>query len=88
MTKNEQVCLWLGLNPACHNLESDPGKVQLLREMEKHVDGKLFFARLRYIGDYIEAADDDGVIERDYITDETGKLLTAAYDFLKEKSNE
>ena len=67
---------------------SGAGKVQLMREMEKHQDGKLFFAGLIYSGDHIEAIDDDGLISRDYLTDDTSKearerLAKAAVEFLK-----
>lgn len=64
---------------------SDPGKVRLLREMEKHPQGKLFFATLLYDGDYIEPNDDDGCITRDYITDTTGKLMDACLEFMEER---
>lgn len=67
------------LNP---DLTSDDGKVKLLRKMEKQKDGKLFFAKLIYRGNNVQAIDDDGYIPRKLITDQTGKLLNLAYKWL------
>jgi len=44
---------------------ADPAR--LLREMERHPDGPLFFAKLIYRGNNVEAIDDDGLIPRKYI---------------------
>ena len=82
MTKNEQVCLWLGLNPACHNLESDPGKVQLLREITRQGLRKRFINSLVRSGGWSIS---DMLF--DLFEDKTGKLLKAAYEFLKEEKN-
>lgn len=61
------------------------------REVMKAMDalpsdkGKLFFAKLIYRGDDVEAIDDDGYIERNYVIDTTGLLLKKAVAFLKEE---
>lgn len=64
------------------DFSSDSGKVMLLREMEKLPNGKLFFAKLIYSSLNVEAIDDDGYIPRELITDETGKLADAVYEWL------
>lgn len=58
----------------------DAGTVQLLRLMEEHKDGKLFFARLMHRGPRVEAIDDDGLISRRYITT-PGALLDAVAEW-------
>lgn len=62
---------------------ADPRMV--IREMEKRKDGKLFFAKLIYAGDNVEAIDDDGLIDRDLILDTTGKLRGLAIGWMKEQ---
>jgi hypothetical protein len=62
---------------------TDSGKIELLRLMEAHPKGKLFFAKLMYRGQNVEAIDDDGYISRHYITDTTGLLAQAAVEFLR-----
>lgn len=51
--------------------------------MDKRPDGKLFYAKLMYSGNNVEAIDDDGYIDRDYITVKD-KLLTVAVEFCRE----
>jgi hypothetical protein len=57
------------------NFTTPSGRVQLLGIMEKHEKGKLFFAQLMYgkgskkYCSSVEAIDDDGYIDRDYILD-------------------
>ena len=65
------------------NFISDPRLV--LREMDKHPKGKLFYAKLIYMGDDVEAIDDDGLISRHYLTDQTGMLVKAAIEFLEKE---
>jgi hypothetical protein len=64
------------------DFESDSGKIELLGMMEAHPKGKLFFAKLMYRGQNVEAIDDDGYISRHYITDTTGLLAQAAVEWL------
>jgi hypothetical protein len=61
---------------------TDSGKIELLGMMEAHPKGKLFFAKLMYRGQNVEAIDDDGYISRHYITDTTGLLAQAAVEWL------
>ena len=65
---------------------SEKGRIALLKRMENHPNGKLFFAQLIYAGDNVEAIDDDGLIARSYITDDTGALARAALEFLEAKA--
>lgn len=73
-----------------HIVEENPnffkgeGIIELLKLMEARDDGKIFFANLIYLGENIEAIDDDGLISREYIT-ENGKLLNAVYEWFMEK---
>ena len=63
---------------------ADPsGRIELLRRMENHPNGKLFFAQLTYAGENVEAIDDDGLIARSYITDDTGALARVVLEFLE-----
>jgi hypothetical protein len=64
---------------------SDPRLV--LREMNKQpMDTRhLFYAKLIYQGNEVDATDDDGTIPRLYMTDTTGLLLDKALEFLKER---
>ena len=62
---------------------SPAGRIHLLRRMENHPNGKLFFAQLVYAGDNVEAIDDDGLIPRSYITDDNGALARVALEFLE-----
>jgi hypothetical protein len=55
---------------------ADPRLV--LRKMDKHPEGRLFYAQLIYGG-----GGDDGLIPRGYILDTTGLLRDKAVDFLK-----
>ena len=64
---------------------SDPGKIQLLREMQKREDFPLFMARLMYMGDNIEAIDWDNNIDVDLILDITGKLAKEAIEFMRKE---
>lgn len=56
---------------------------EVLEVMDKREDAKLFYAKLMYAGDNVEAIDDDGYIDRDYIT-EKDKLLITAYKWSME----
>ena len=62
---------------------SEKGRIDLLRRMENHPNGKLFFAQLTYAGDNVEAIDDDGLIQRSYILDDNGALARVALEFLE-----
>jgi hypothetical protein len=68
-----------------HDFFSEKGRIDLLRRMENHPNGKLFFAQLTYAGDNVEAIDDDGLIARSYITDANGALARAALEYLEGK---
>jgi hypothetical protein len=81
MNNNEELSKLLGLDEVI-NFESDSGKIELLGMMEAHPKGKLFFAKLMYRGQNVEAIDDDGYISRHYITDTTGLLAQAAVEWL------
>jgi hypothetical protein len=75
--------IWESENPN-PDYTSDPGKIQLLREIEKLLDSKLFFANLLYgPPESVEAVDDDGLIERRYFTDTTGLLAQKAVEWLR-----
>ena len=82
---DEGICGLCGECYEAHNIPdyvADPRLV--LREMEKREDGKLFFAKLIYAGNNVEAIDDDGLIDRDLILDTTGRLAQIALDWIKE----
>ena len=57
---------------------------EVLKVMEARPDGKLFFAKLMYQGDNVEAIDDDGYIARRYITT-PGLLAKAALQWMRER---
>jgi len=92
---NRRLCELLGITDYDEWVEkpdffSPPGRIELLRRMENHPNGKLFFAQLTYAGENVEATDDDGLIARSYITDDHGALARVALEFLegKEASHE
>lgn len=60
---------------------------ELLREMAKHPQEKMFFAWLMYGStENLDTSDDDGWVGRSFITDTTeGYLCKAVDEFLKEK---
>jgi hypothetical protein len=64
---------------------SDPRLV--LREMKKQpMDTRhLFYAKLIYRGNEVDAIDDDGTIPRLYMTDTTGLLLDKAIAFMERR---
>lgn len=62
------------------DFRTDSGAVELLRLMENHKDGKLLFAKLLYRGSNVEGIDDDGLIQREYITT-PGALLDAVAEW-------
>ena len=64
------------------NFSRDP--LRLLAEMEKHPKGKLFFAYLMYGEDNVDAIDDDGLIQRRYLT-VPGALRDAVLDWMERK---
>ena len=68
----------LNRNPTYSTAES------VLKVMDKRKDSKYFYAVLMY-GDHpnVEEIDDDGYIDRDYIT-EPDKLLTAVVEWCRE----
>ena len=55
---------------------------RVLEVMEKHPEGNLFFSWLMY-GESGDAIDDDGIIEREYIKDRTGKLRDEAIRWME-----
>jgi hypothetical protein len=62
------------------------GKIDLLEIMEAY---PLFYAQLMHGPDeMVEAMDDNGYIDRDYLRDKTGKLFDAAYKFFQDGENE
>jgi len=65
---------------------TDAGAVRLLRELEKWERGKLFFAHQMYVteGYNIEAVDDDGYINREFITT-PGLLADKLIEWKEEK---
>jgi hypothetical protein len=90
---NEMLCELLGIKYYLSRVEkpdffSPTGRIDLLRRMENHPNGKLFFAQLVYAGDNVEAIDDDGLIPRSYITDDNGALARVALEFLEGKHEE
>ena len=62
------------------DFSTDSGAIQLLRLMEEHPEGSLFFARLIYSGTNVESIDDDGYIPRKIIT-APGALFNAVWEF-------
>ena len=60
---------------------------EVLAVMEKHPQGKLFFASLIYKENY-EAIDDDGNIPRHYVTDHTGLMLKAVVEWMEVRRDE
>jgi hypothetical protein len=62
---------------------ADPRLV--LEVFDKREDGKLFYAKLIYAGDNVEARDDDGYISRYYMTNKEGLLALAGIAYLEEK---
>ena len=95
---NKMLCELLGIEPVdvtCFytgtiskkfpEFTSPAGRIDLLRRMENHPNGKLFFAQLIYAGVNVEAIDDDGLIQRSYILDDNGALARVALEFLEGK---
>jgi len=60
---------------------ADPRLV--LEVMDKNLGGRLFYAKLMYHGDNVEARDDDGYISRYYMTDKSGLLALKAAEYLE-----
>jgi hypothetical protein len=73
MTKAEQFAKLNGVEWYCYYSDAK----SILEVIDKRPDGKLFYAKLMYSGDNVEAIDDDGYIDRDYILN-PDKLLDEA----------
>jgi hypothetical protein len=65
------------------NFCADPRLV--LKVMNNHSKGKLFYAKLMYAGNSVEIIDDDGYISRYYMTDTAGKLALKAIEFMEKE---
>lgn len=55
------ICGSLDYNPTFSDIRS------ICEVMDKRPDGKLFYAKLMYMGNNVEAIDDDGYIDRRHI---------------------
>lgn len=68
-----------------HERNSNPDFITdprlVLREMDKHPQGRLFYASLIY-GIGFDEQDDEGYISRDLMTDTTGLLVKAAIEWI------
>lgn len=91
MTNAEKFCKLNGIKPIMGAYTAgayqydypDFDAKSILEVMDKRPDGKLFYAHLMYSGDNVEAIDDDGYIDRDYIKN-PDKLLEVAVEWCEE----
>jgi hypothetical protein len=82
------ACIKCGYSGSDVNPDFTRDPLALLRLMEKREDGNLFFANLMYGVDNVEEIDDDGLIDREYLVNQTGKFANAVLEWFKGRRGE